>query len=313
MSAALPITLALTAAAAVIKFYFDSKLADQQTQARLIKESLNSDDADERLESLEFLMDIDLITDPKIKQALDQYRKPAENGKNTQPKKKLPRYAIPEVPDNIAAATSNTQNNAQGVQSTVHGIIGSWEYTRDSKDFYRTFTKDNLCRLSSENQDIIWEYPYEIMNDREITVTQQLYLYHELLADGKLRLFHEAVVEGISMLGAACTATRTSEKEEKGVHDIVGTWEYEKEGKKYTRTFLAEDKCILAAQDGSAIKTRTYRINPDNDRKVTVIARQLFLYHKIRSDGQLNIENRYVAKRATLESDSSVHDTHQNV
>ncbi|MCV6638896.1 hypothetical protein [Candidatus Albibeggiatoa sp. nov. NOAA] len=307
--------LAATGAVAAIQYYFHLKLSKEQAQANLIKESLSADDEDERLESLEFLIDINLITDPKLKEALAQYRESCENGEIVEPKKKLPRYLIPEASQPNTPANANTiNNNIQSTQNTVHGIIGSWEYTRqqNGEPFFRTFTTDKMCRLSSKNQDIIWEYPYEIMNDREITVTQQLYYYHELLDNGKLRLFHEPVVEDISMLKAACTATKISESED-DVHDIVGTWEYEKEGKKYTRTFTSDDKCILSEQGSPTVKTRTYRVNPDNDRRVRVVARQLFLYHKIRSDGQLNIENRYIATRATLESGSSVHDVDQAV
>lgn len=288
----LALSIGFATVTAGIKFYYDSKLANQQFQAQLIKDSLESDDEQERLESLEFLIDIHLITDKKIQKALKKYMDNQTND-NAQSVNKLPQYAK-QVFNSV-----EQQNHPTHIKNQIHLVVGTWGYRRGKQTYYRTFTQDNKCQLSCAKYGLIWEYPYKVMNEREVMVSEQTVLVHDLIDEDELLLPHMIGDESETSLEARYIAKRTS-KPLDNAHAIIGTWEYTVDGQTYTRTFTQNKQCID--------HERKYPYEIKKNGQVVVIASQLFLYHKVYPNGQLNIENRYTATRVTLEDDSKIHE-----
>lgn len=75
-------------------------------------------------------------------------------------------------------------------------------------------------------------------------------------------------------------------------HLILGTWEYDVNGKGYTRTFDTSNVCELK-ENGKVLWRKTFYIRDNN----TVDAEGCL--HVINSDGTLSVEGLYIAKRST--------------
>ena len=98
-----------TVAGGVVQGWIETDLADKQFQTSLILRALESDDAEERVESLQFIIDTKLITDTDIRSGFDTYMKSiAEDGVRTLPQFR-PAVGVSEAGVVVAATTETVK------------------------------------------------------------------------------------------------------------------------------------------------------------------------------------------------------------
>jgi len=79
-------------------------------------------------------------------------------------------------------------------------------------------------------------------------------------------------------------------------HPIIGVWEYESNGEKWSREFTTNGSCILIDPTGKTWWVFNYR--PVNDSFVYVISdKGDKMPHEILSDGRLLVEKGYIATK----------------
>ena len=90
----------------------------------------------------------------------------------------------------MLAMTACHKQESESLDKTKERFVGTWSYQYENKTYTREFTQDNQCILKDGSGKSIWVYKYLISDFNQAVVGngKDVRLFHEVLADGRMRI-----------------------------------------------------------------------------------------------------------------------------